>query len=666
MIAEREFLDKVEEYRVFLDPFLKKDNVVFCEWFPTHTRFADILPALPSLIGRRQEWRAVIVCNENGIEKKNPFDFTSDYAPQRFDGVLPGDRLDEQDHRDFQEYIEEEHRKKLRAYDAAVANPLTRLCTFLCDPPTLTRHSEALAEEDPDYARYLIEAEKKQELRRHILGEEILEISKPSEVLCIAKRTCEDTVDALEDAWSIHTEMEYSRFYDRNMYFEKMRFLLFDVMARTQRNYAFDYLRFLYATVLLASNDTPTGCFAPNRVYRLLCDTDEAPLRNMLYIYETKLTNTRALIEQRMQYVSEQKPARLSDREAEMIFCAKVSIPVTVVSEFDRDDLYVDTVGVGLSNGCPTEETAVWEDRYAGSKKALAQHLKQARRAVKRAAVDARTEDGVQLSRIGALNEFQVEDVLEHIAREEAAMIDTYTPDLHDDEQFLDRMQVEDKAVRNKIRKRMTRNTTLILGALGVLAYILGFFTLFYMNSSSNAFNFMFSLTVVGVAAAAIAAVAFVTLGFLRGALVKLFKRFNRTMHGIGNDIDDSMAQYSQYLSHMCNVRRGFAVVNAVKQHHDPVKDQMSIYRKHMIDIETVRATLRETFGHFMVDPPTVALDNIHEYDFNFDLPTSYLYTAPYTEGKARTIEFLQAGVTAEIPVDFVKSITARREELYE
>ena len=54
------------------------------------------------------------------------------------------------------------------------------------------------------------------------------------------------------------------------------------------------------------------------------------------------------------------------------------------------------------------------------------------------------------------------------------------------------------------------------------------------------------------------------------------------------------------------------------------------------------------------------------EYDYNFDRPVSYEYAMPYIEGAVRSMEFLQKGVSVNIPVDFVKSIQVRREELYE
>lgn len=664
IIAEKEYIDKVKEYQLFLKPFMDRKKVAFCQWYPEYDRLADMVPTLAEEVGRRLEWRAVIICNEKGINQRNPFDLVT-HLPSKYSGAKPGDPEGENEADEYEEYLQSEHKNKLLAYEEATSNPMTKLVTFMCESPTVTK-VQLSSNEDAGYVRYITENSRKQELRKSILGSEIIETAMPCEILCVAKRTAGICAEEFDTVWSSHTETEYSNFCDRNMYFDKMRFMVFDILPRTQRNYAFDYVRFLYATILLASNDIPSGCLNPARVYSIQCKNDEDALCDLLYAYEAKLDATKNLLEQRINKLNQEKARRLTDREAEQIFCAKVTVPVAIDNEFDKSELYVSTNGIGLSNGCPSSEEGVWDTRYTKSKKTLHRLLKQTHRSLRHAAKDAHTFDYIDVDRVGLLNEFQLDDVKEHIDNEELAMVATHTPDLYNEEAFAERMEEGSDNVKRKIKKRMQKLATVAVGAVGILAYILGFVTMFFRNSDSNAFNWTATGIIVLSALGAICAIAFVTLFFLRGALIKRFKGYNRVMSDIDGDIKMALNEYSHYLSHMCNVRRGFLVLNTAHSKENPNTEKVTLYTKHIIDIEAAKAELKEVFGHYMTEESDIDITEVAEYDFNFDRPCEYVYPLPYSAGDAKTITFIQPGITTEIPVSFVESIVVRREELYD
>ena len=113
-------------------------------------------------------------------------------------------------------------------------------------------------------------------------------------------------------------------------------------------------------------------------------------------------------------------------------------------------------------------------------------------------------------------------------------------------------------------------------------------------------------------------------------------------------------------------MRRGYSVLNAHANLRDFNADTISLYKKHIVDIETTRAELHDIYGHYLVDAAPIDRARVMEYDYNFDRPVSYEYAMPYIEGAVRSMEFLQKGVSVNMPVDFVKSIQVRREELYE
>ena len=57
--------------------------------------------------------------------------------------------------------------------------------------------------------------------------------------------------------------------------------------------------------------------------------------------------------------------------------------------------------------------------------------------------------------------------------------------------------------------------------------------------------------------------------------------------------------------------------------------------------------------------------DDAEPYDYDFTAMRSYEYEIPYVRVN-RDIDFLQQGNIVNIPVDYVKSISLKREELYD
>ena len=62
-------------------------------------------------------------------------------------------------------------------------------------------------------------------IRREFVGERYLNIAYPAEVNCISLRTAENGFFDPDTFWNTKDENEYSAFADRNMYFDKKRFL---------------------------------------------------------------------------------------------------------------------------------------------------------------------------------------------------------------------------------------------------------------------------------------------------------------------------------------------------------------------------------------------------------------------------------------------------------
>ena len=111
-------------------------------------------------------------------------------------------------------YLDVLREAKFRAFDQAARQPLTCLMTRLCAGPLAVGGKSSAAAEDPEFAEYLAESLRKQELREQIIAGEKLNISLPAEVMCThsGRTRCRRMRSALRGC--PHEDIQYSRFYD--------------------------------------------------------------------------------------------------------------------------------------------------------------------------------------------------------------------------------------------------------------------------------------------------------------------------------------------------------------------------------------------------------------------------------------------------------------------
>ena len=650
VLTEQLHLDGIAEYRTFLEPFLDSTNVAFCRWRTDGTTLDEAAPELGATVSRHDQWRLIVVCPEDGIDRKNPFDLVS-WEPPAAD-------------KDWnqEEYLAQLRQAKSAAYTQAAKLPLTKLMTWLCEGPMVTEGLNN-AEADPEFAAYVADSQEKARLRRELLDGFQPEFTLPAEVICLSMRCYTDSTYDIRTSWTRKQDSLYSRFYDRNMYFDKMRYLVFDILPKNHRNYTFDYIRFLYSLMLLARHETPQSSLNPNWVYTLVCDTDEAALRRLLGRYDQKLASSEALIAHQCQELERRDKPQLSDRDAQTLYCSNMAVPVPNTGEFERHTLYVPARGIGLAGDCPASESNVWDSRYRASRRNLGKFLKTPGRALRKTTTLLRHMTTADLEQAGRLNEYQLEDVEEFVRSEELMMIATPTSNLSDTASYNDRLDTQFKKLSDVMERRMTRNWTIGLGIAALLLYIIGFIPMFFTNyQAENGTEVAWIF--FGVGAGLLLLVAFITLLFLRRPVKQGYSDYNGTMREIENEVDGSLRQYSLYLSHACNVMRGYSVLNFRNEQESPEATRLRIYKKHRMDIQQVRLELMDVFGPFLPREPG-EVDMADSFDYDFSRPVDFAYPMPYSADQKTQIDFLQKGNLVEVPVDFVRSLRVRREELY-
>ena len=707
VIAEQEHIDAIrEKNRLFFEPFLKQKDLVFCAWDTEGQSLREAVPGLTAAVGRKREWRAIIVAPHGREEEQNPFDIVdagnlfSIPRPHQEPGALKPSEDPEAEEEfesvtewydSWKAYYDAYWEEKQHLYAEALEKPLVKLATMLCYQQAdynlrEVRHKQDVDDwaisqlnedvkpsilleqlENDEYHRELIFKEKN---RRNCYvsflgGERSIGIAQPTSVLCIAKRITESGYYDPATVWEQHDYQDYSGFADRNMYFDRMRFMACDVLPEKHAGHRVDLIRFLYNLMTIATNDMPDSALQARRLYVIDSTNDERPLCELVLSYDKKLAATYEVIEGEIEKIRGEVPDELTDVQAEELFCARVNVPVTIDKETAEDGLKAPTDGYGLSSDCSEDEFRRWHNDYAVSKDTLEHLVKQPRRAVKKAIEKMGPMSEVSDVQAGRLTTFQMDDVREFTEKQEDRMISTHVADLYDAGKFFNRLEEKNQEVKKVVNRRMKRNTTIILGAIVLFLFLICFLPMILTNRG-NAESIVTAIAVTSLFLLALAGVLFVCLLFLKLPLKRNLTEYNETAEGIRSEIQGIIDQFSNYLSSIVNIRRGYSVLSYSDKHIDPYTLDIRLRKKHQSDIRMKRAILREDYEDFFSEEYKADKELSVPYDYDFARRKEYEYPAPYPAATERQVEFLERGVFATVPTGFVKQIMLRMEELYD
>ena len=692
LIAEKEHIDAMrKENKLFFEPFLENKELAFCQWNPSGRSLLDSVPELLDVVSWRREWRAVILTNpaSNPSVVQNPFDCVdrSELEALAAPARLPGQEEPlEAWEGAWTKYFEDLTVRKEAVYRSALDLPLQKLVTFLCFRPEDYVLNEVKEKQDAhDWAmdmigrydlkpsvrlemlerdQYKRELRIRENLRREFVAGKRLNIAYPSEVHCISLRSSEHSYFDPETYWTIHQDSEYSQFADRNMYFDRMRFMVFDILSPEHRNFRTDYIRFLACVLVFATNPVPGSAMQARRLYQLQAETDDAPLRTLVTSYDKKLAATFDVIENEMEKIRAEIPGELTDKAAEALFCTPQNISVLLDDSCDPDKVMVEK-DYGLFFDSPEDEQHKWSGDRNESDKALAYIARQQSRAVRKSVNQLSSMSEVTDVNISRLTPLQIDDIREYTDNAEDEMVASIPPDLTDVTMYRQRLAEEAQGVQKVISRRMSKKTVLLLSLLCLGAYLLCFvpFVAANLTSTQAAVN---AVTITLGMCGALAVVLAVSLFFLRAAVVRAVKSYNDAAREIMGEIQEAMKRFSRYLSASCNVRRGHAVQNYAAKNVDEYTRSLRIRKKHLEDIRKIRAQLTEGYGGYFGDHTCWDETICRPYEYDFDQMTEYTYPAPFLAGDSRQVEFVSSGNFVAVPTSYITRIGVRMEGLYE
>lgn len=724
IIAEKKHFEAIQQNSLYFKPFIDRlnEDVAFCEWNPEGETLYECVPDLIRAVGRHKTWRAVILNVDSRTLYQNPFDVIEhkriveceennkilNPVDEEADGTeavssasgeteeITSDMFDEWK-KECNEKIANMLSEKGAIYREAVNLPLQRLATCLCYVPDALSGKKITKKIDigdyvqgqldyTNFEKHLVELEHVYHLEEERLKTEIrtecleamlpgdnelrrkgsMGIIVPTEVICFAERTTETGFFDARIYWENRMGFEYSSFVGRNMYFDKMRFIVQDILPETHQNYRYDRIRTLYNFLVFATNDVPSGTLLPRKLYYLDSENNENALSVIASAYIEKLENTIEILDGQIEKIKREAPEELSDSDAMKLFCAKVSVPVPFSEDFSEDDLYADHKDYGYFSDSFGDDHVTWQRQRIKTNETVEKLVKQPRRALKKAVDKKERECNVDYNMIRALNTFQMGDVSEHTELEKDKMVSMDVTNIFDLSRYQKELDEEGKKVQTEIDRRMKKKTNFILGAICAAIFFITFLPLVFSNRTNV--NTVSTAVLFSAAAVALLLVIFVVAVILmRRPLRKAMAGYNNKTKEIRGEVDSAMKKYSDYLSCVCNIIRGYKVLNFSSNHIDKFDRDIRIRTKHKNDMEKLRALLLDNYGDFINDDIKIDDTLVTPYDFDFGREkTEYSYDPPYLPDENYTIEYLEAGNRISLASDFVHKVTIRMEEIYD
>lgn len=666
IICSRKIIDDCNRtYNAFLKPLLENGDWTFLEWNTAADSIKEANENLRKTVAKHKEWRAIIVndiitADIDNLTRINPFDVA---------GSVPMVK-------EFKsaEQIKLFREDKEEAFAKAVNNPLAKMANWILGAADRTkpeRGSEewGLPETVEGEETVLSEIERCHARRYEVMHEYFDDapqvFNNPTEVIAVSERILQQDESISRTK---HMEFEYSRFYEDNMYPAALRYIVYDMRYVNQRMDFESYFNFLVFILTLATGQHPRDSLKPERVYIADAELDTDKISELCHRYIFKLQETKNRIDLFTQKLDAQKGQTIDNATAYRLFESDVNVPVKINVEFTQSRLMAEHSQIGLAKDCPGDEESYWDDQHREIRKLFNRYAREPQRAVKTSVLeDFRNLNYIDDNRVLRLSDAQKDNIRYRLLEEEENMVKMSFSQKNNTAKYNKRLDEANAKIKKYIGQRMTRRKTIFVSIAGTIAFALGFMPwiidAFRLSTGSQRVT-NFIIFAIGVLACLV--VAFLMITSFRAKLISLFKKFNKTMDGNLLDMEKDLGIISKYLSHACNVMREFSVLNAIDSDSMKKRRALDMHTREIDErIDKIYWLFYKYIDDSLVEEHASRVGNGDAYEYDFTQSEEFEYEMPYATGY-KSIEYMQPGFILDVPVDYLKAVTLRREELYD
>ena len=118
----------------------------------------------------------------------------------------------------------------------------------------------------------------------------------PTDVICFSPRTYDYERYLQSISGIIPDETNYSKFAEYNLFHDKLRFLVYDLVPADSNLYATEQMKMMCCALILAPNALPGNSMVPTRVYSVNLSMDDGAVRQTFsdYLGRLKVTGARS------------------------------------------------------------------------------------------------------------------------------------------------------------------------------------------------------------------------------------------------------------------------------------------------------------------------------------------------------------------------------------
>lgn len=639
LIQNKRTLELFRQYHSLFLEALRNETVGVCEWMEEGNTVESALPLLDSQVGKKEEWRAIIIQAEYGDEMKrfaadpcNPYDFELNRNSDR----------------------------KLRESEI----PLIRLTQMLGGVPAPEVQFETVREIQPDRTVRIIYKPKTDPEEEHLRDELNRKYryngKLPSEIIVITVRY--DNADmsrGINNVWKVHLESSSSEFWRRNQYANNTRFLVFDAVHQGKLQKQKDMFHMWTAIMLLATNETDPSTLQAYRLYRLNVMFKPEEMRSMFQQMINRLTGIQYYIA---------KQIRLNIREFRKSEgpVPKFEIRIPVSLETGKDvDLRIRQNIFRLTARKNNGDLTVWNENRQRSEEGQKELVKAAQRILDRSADHMRELGVYEDTVVKPLNKNEEADLRQKlfeiqtkVYESEGALPDTMEVGDRDKKELV-------RDIRDSILTRMT-GTQAVKGTLIPVFLMIASFVpaCFYWNIQGFGDRRGIFLS-AGIAVAVFIAAALAVLQNRKTKLNEKLREYNGYLEEKLQVLNESSERYSDFMSAVSSYMRGSSYLEAVKKLQFKANEEHDACRRHLKTANSLLEKIKDwaLAMHIPINQQPDGIEDIF-VDTNEEPSDSSIYT--FETGKEYKIYLNDEGAIAVSPFAFVDKLMITREELYD
>ena len=645
LIQSKKTMDSLQQFYPLISDAVEAGKIGICNWVESGTTIETAVPELYEIISRKRAWRAIIISTElEELNCKHPTDVVNPY-----------------------DFIENNEDFGYRMENGEIVNSeisLIRLTHLIGGMPAPEPMFEPniLKEEGKvpkmEFALQNDEESKQLKDAYHRWNEKYaFHGMAPNEIILIKVRdaaTSSDSFRHIQSSWKVHTEMDSSKFWKRNMYPHCCRFLVYDLERRGMMIQQQQLFKLWLCVLLLAENDTDPDALKAHRLYKLNVAVDEKEMEESFQKTIDKINRAKHLLEKSLKKDEEEKY-----RSDIPIPDYTVGVPISFQLP-QASDLTFDAKDFQMGKRESDGDYELWNTYCISSNEKLKILLANVDRILDQAASRMREHCNYTENEVIPLNVYQEEDmrislneVYEEIIREQEDLP-------HGISEIQDRIEVADKHVRDKIAQRMTMKQALTAILLAILCMWISFMPAISREISRIGLGVSLLIAVI-----VFPIVGAIVLKMQKKELVDVAKKYQYVLSSVVSELSQNATNYSEFLSAIASHIRGSSYLDLMKK--KKVKRDSSYYfrQKHLkaMEIFLSKISLWGSAFHVNLDLDSVEMIDFMEEDndnINFDV----LYS--FDAGKEYEVPLNESGVNVKSPYAFVRQLLIEREEVYD